>query len=354
MAVASPYQTLLVGDPLTTPFAEPATLSLLKPDQAKIWQGKVDLEVDYRAKNGQPPDHYELWVDGVPVAEAAVDEVLAWDTSLVADGYHELHLVGVEAPPREGRLSRRYWVQTNNQGLQAFLKAETPVTRYGTPFMLSGTAPQGSQIRVTAGKRKLLETSAAEGTWEAILPTTLLGLGEVTLQAIATLPSEQQVFSNPLLLKIEPGHNLPGLPDAPKGDKGLMVNLSYLDPQGKIQRKKKQVKALNGKLHKLLPKNSKLIYADIAGYFQAKSSGFHQLSIRTRGVIHIAIDDQQYSQQASPGDYGMIYLPLFLEKGWHWIHLQPAPEGFSRLQVILAGETPPTVLNDRITRSRTP
>ena len=220
--------------------------------------------------------------------------------------------------------------------------------------MLSGTAPQGSQIRVTAGKRKLLETSAAEGTWEAILPTTLLGLGEVTLQAIATLPSEQQVFSNPLLLKIEPGHNLPGLPDAPKGDKGLMVNLSYLDPQGKIQRKKKQVKALNGKLHKLLPKNSKLIYADIAGYFQAKSSGFHQLSIRTRGVIHIAIDDQQYSQQASPGDYGMIYLPLFLEKGWHWIHLQPAPEGFSRLQVILAGETPPTVLNDRITRSRTP
>ena len=45
-AVASPYQAILVGDPLTRPFADFSTPRLAQPNPDKPWQGEVQLHAE--------------------------------------------------------------------------------------------------------------------------------------------------------------------------------------------------------------------------------------------------------------------------------------------------------------------
>ena len=115
-SVASPYQALLVGDPLARPYAELLPPQLLAPDPEPPWRGVVELRVGDRPA-GQPRiGRLELWIDGRPVAEAAAGKPLRWDTRQVTDGAHELRLVAIEAGPLETRSYRRYRIHVDNGG----------------------------------------------------------------------------------------------------------------------------------------------------------------------------------------------------------------------------------------------
>jgi len=63
MSVASPYQTILVGDPLTRPYSDPIPLSLQDPDLKTPWRDTVQLEATTGKGNNARIDHLELWVD---------------------------------------------------------------------------------------------------------------------------------------------------------------------------------------------------------------------------------------------------------------------------------------------------
>jgi len=344
MAVASPYQTLLVGDPLTRPFADPVKLSLRHPATDEAWRGTVRLSVETGKDAAGRLDHLELWIDGRPVARAAPGAPLSWDTSTVADGHHELHLAAVEPPPREGRQVRRYWIRVDNHGLSATLTAAPERTPYATPFILKGTAPAGSRISIRQGRRELLAFTTDTSAWETILPTSPLGMGKVTLQAVVTTPGGREVFSNPLTLTITRAR--PERAGKPAGGhrKGLTAVLSYSDGQGHLHHEQQTVAALDGRLGHLLKKDMKLERVTLSGRFRVEQGGFQQLSIHTRGEIEVRVDGRSFRKRAPDDRYGMIYLPLFLEKGWHRLEIRPDPRGLERLQVVLAGESVPAVL----------
>ena len=354
MSVASPYQTILVGDPLTQPYADPVRLSLKQPDPAASWKGRVQIPLAMKATRNPAIDHYELWVDGRPVAEAPAGQPLTWDTTQVADGYHELHLVAVEPVPREGRSSRRYWIRVNNHNLTASLVASTIKAPYATPFILEGTAPSGSRVSIRQGTRELLSFTSDKETWESILPTSPLGLGKVTLQAEVITPSGEKILSNPLSLTITQSRPSRSHHQHRHWQPGLLAGVIYSDEKGALQSRSQTLKALNGKLGGLLPKGSKTERIQISGEFETKARGFYQFTIRTRGKIQVEVDGNPWETEI-PGDkYGLTYLPLFLEKGWHSLEILPSSRGAEKLQVLLSGTEPPVILDHKRTRSPKP
>ena len=222
MSVASPYQNILVGDPLAQPYADQSWFRLANPDPDKPWRGKVQIQLDSKGVRSQSIDHHELWVDGRSITTPSSGHSLVWNTTRVADGYHEIHIVAVEPPPREGRSSIRYWILVNNHGLAASLSARFLEAPYDTPFFLEGMAPAGSRIHILQGTRELLSFTTKNDTWEAILPTSLLGLGKVIIQAEVTTPDGKKIFSNPLILIVTRGHHSRAQPPLFQRQKGLL------------------------------------------------------------------------------------------------------------------------------------
>ncbi len=344
MAVASPYQNILVGDPLTQPFLEPVELSIRNPAIDQPWKGTVALSVKVAGSTETRIDHLELWIDGRPVARAAPGSTLEWDTTTVADGHHQLHLVAVEALPREGRHVRHHWIRVDNDGLSATLTADQDTAPYATPFFLNGTAPAGSRISIRQGRRELLSFTTDTFVWETILPTSPLGMGKVTLQAVAVTPEGKEIFSNPLTLTVTRAHLERAGANVDRHQKGLTALLVYSDDHGRLHHEKRVLSALDGRLGDLLKKNMKLERIALIGWFQVKRSGFHQLAIHTQGAIEVLVDGRSHHKTAPEDHYGMVYLPLFLEKGWHRLEIRPHPQGVERLKVVLSGESIPTVL----------
>ncbi len=351
MSVASPYQNILVGDPLAQPYADPTRLRLVSPDPDQPWRGKVQIQLNEKRPGSQSTDHYELWVDGHAVASSSTGQSLTWDTTRVADGYHEIHLVAVEPPPREGRSSRRYWIQVKNGNRIATLSAPFSEAAYGTPFFLEGMAPAGSRVRILQGTRELLSFTTKNDTWETILPSSPLGLGKVTIQAEVDTPDGETVISNPLILAITRGHHSRARSSLFQSQEGLLARVITSNEKGDLQIKKKKVPALNGKLKWLVSKGDKLEQVTFSGQFLVDTRGFHQLAIHTRGTIEIEVDDRKFQRTVPGNDYGMVYVPLFLAKGWHNLQLHPQPSGVEKLEVVLAGEQTPTILGGKRTRS---
>jgi len=114
-AVASPYQTILVGDPLARPFADFAKVRLVNPSPDSPWQGEVRLQTEIVPANPLGIARLELWIDGLPVKEVRPGEPLVWDSRSVDNGAHDLRLVAVEAGAMETRSYTRHRVQVDNE-----------------------------------------------------------------------------------------------------------------------------------------------------------------------------------------------------------------------------------------------
>ena len=97
-AVRSPYQLLVVGDPLCQPWAmipqveiaNAADSRLLEPDATL--SGRIELEPRASLPEGGLADRFELFVDGVRVAQCGLGERLSLDTTALADGHHDLRV----------------------------------------------------------------------------------------------------------------------------------------------------------------------------------------------------------------------------------------------------------------------
>jgi len=106
-SVRSPYQLLVVGDPLCQPWAKVPVVEVvvasdssnLEPDQQL--SGLVELEPRAHVPGGGTVDRFELFVDGMRLEQCGLGEHFSLDTLLMSDGYHELRVVAIESSPIE-------------------------------------------------------------------------------------------------------------------------------------------------------------------------------------------------------------------------------------------------------------
>ena len=213
-------------------------------------------------------------------------------------------------------------------------------------MVLSGKAADDSLIEIYQGSRVLGSAKVKNGYWKIILPSEKLGIGTVSLSAIATGGNGDYIYKKPVRLNIKPAPNSSKVSEDFAGEPGLLATFQYKNAVNEF----KKIDNLNGQYKNLVKKNLTLEKIRIDGQFNVTQSGFHQMTVRTKGKINIIVDGQRYQRDAPKDEYGLVYIPMFLDVGWHDISIKPAPEGFEKLTVLLSGNQVPMILGGKQVR----
>lgn len=186
-AVRSPHQLLVVGDPLCQPWGVIPEVELVTAADSRPLEpgtpltGTLELEPRASLPAGESADRFELYVDGVRVAQCGLGERLPLDTTPLADGHHDLRVVAIAATDVETQGRRIVPVTVSNHGLALTLTVEPRRVRPADTVRVS-LAGAGVESAVVYGMGRVLGRMAT-GQATIELPAELLGRGPVTLRA---------------------------------------------------------------------------------------------------------------------------------------------------------------------------
>ncbi|MFM7519034.1 MAG: hypothetical protein ACKO9B_01035 [Planctomycetota bacterium] len=187
-SIQAPYQILVVGDPLCQPWARIPDVEVVSvPDMKALTagqslSGEVLLEPRAVATGPAAVDRFEVFVDGIRLAQYGSGERFPLDTRLLADGYHDLRLVAIESSPVETQGRVVLPITTSNHGRELVLSVDpNPVDLRGN-VRIAAIGRGVDTITVFASGRVIGRISGPDG--EVEVPAAKLGLGTVTLMAI--------------------------------------------------------------------------------------------------------------------------------------------------------------------------
>jgi hypothetical protein len=186
-SVRSPYQLLVVGDPLCRPWASiPVVEAVVAPDARPLephapLTGTVELEPRATVPGGGSVDRFELFVDGVRLAQCGLGERLTVDTTQLADGHHEFRVVAIESSAIESQGRWIMPVSFANAGRTLTLDAEPRRVKPSGTVRVSVSGDGLDGVVIFAMGRVLGRTQ--EGTASIEVPAELLGRGSVTIRA---------------------------------------------------------------------------------------------------------------------------------------------------------------------------
>jgi hypothetical protein len=203
-SVSGPYQLLIVGDPLCRPWANIPEVAVEGVAPGATVRGNLSLQASAKIPGGSKIGHFELFIDGWRRAACRPAESLRFDTELLADGYHELRVVAVEAAPIE---SQGRWISsitTANHG-RKITASVTPAgsVRPGEPLVLAVESPGSIKIAVLQGSRLLGEIPGEGGRLQ--LDPATLGFGPVQLRVVGVGQggSTSYAWAEPIELVVE-------------------------------------------------------------------------------------------------------------------------------------------------------
>lgn len=333
-SVASPYQLIIVGDPLARPFARFADIGLDEPADGARVSGMLSLRPRVVPAPQRPVARVEFWIDGLPVGSSGADQAFALDTRTLADGSHELRVVAVEAGAIETRsgLVHRLWV--DNHGLSADIEEAPAVLPHGAPLRVAGSAPAAARVVIRQGARVLGETPVRGGRWSMELDSARLGVGPVVLVAVAQHADGREVRSRPLRLEVGAPAALLAAGPAPAAA-GLAVRLERVGapPQEGV------VDGLFGVLPREM-RGGRVARLSVRGAFEARAAGLHEMTVEAVGELRLSVGGRVVHEAPVAVGEGGVRLALPLAAGWHRFELSVDNPGKGFPRVVLAGPQP--------------
>jgi len=187
-SVRSPYQLLVVGDPLCQPWATvPEVEVVTAADSRRVepgatLSGTVELEPRASVANGGRADRFELFIDGIRLDSCGIGERLTLRSAELADGHHDLRVVAIGATPVETQGRAVIPVTFANHDRALTLAAEPRRVALDGRLRLTVAGRGVESVLVFAPGRVLGRVTAAEGTIE--VPAATLGPGTVSIRAV--------------------------------------------------------------------------------------------------------------------------------------------------------------------------
>ena len=348
-SVASPYQYLAVGDPLSNPYARRPVAALTVPESSDDAPLSGTVPVALRAwDEGFDPaalDRWELFVDGKRFAVLKPNEpfgggAFEWDTTAFPDGVREVTVVAVAADPAQsrGRATRAATVRNENLTVSAGAHdgaAEKvneaawgePLTVWasGSGFDLAGTDElvlrHGTE-RIGRIRSELSHESGISREIEYRVDTRPLGLGPVTLRAVVVRDGREVGRSAPLRFTVVPPPNRAATVagDVPLADGPV---LRWGEEGGE------EVQALpdglpGGWLGTAgVPGRTRFT---LSAVLKATGAGLHRLAIRSNCGVSVAVDGEPAPAMTGPtakSRAGRAWrsVPVWLEPGRHAVRL---------------------------------
>lgn len=181
-SIASPFQLLVVGDPLCQPWAQFPTVTVQGIAANQEVRGSISITPAGAAS--RPLRMIDLILDGTLIARAAPGKAINLDTSKIADGHHELRVVGVDAGPIEtqGRVIVPFTVNNHDTKLEVGV-APGATVGFDATLRLSVRQPGATAFSIQQNSRVLARVEGEAGTAEIAAAT--LGRGPTTLQAVS-------------------------------------------------------------------------------------------------------------------------------------------------------------------------
>jgi uncharacterized protein (TIGR03790 family) len=198
-SVAGPYQLLIVGDPLCQPWAAISKVTLVGIKPGDEVKGNFRVQPIVNAAPGHRVGSLELYTDGRVVARFAPGSTLDLDTTKLADGYHELRIVAVDADPIETQSRSILPIFVNNHGAAVEFTV-SPRSQASTTdkLRISVRQPGATAIVVRQNDREVARVQGESGDAEILAET--LGRGPVALQAQSE--GDKPALSAPVRLEI--------------------------------------------------------------------------------------------------------------------------------------------------------
>lgn len=332
-SVASPYQLLVVGDPLARPFASFAEVELASPSPAVPWRGSVELVPAVRPAPGHPIAHVELWVDGRPMGEGPPGRSIPLDTRALADGHHEVRLVAVEAGAIATRSYVRVPIEVDNGGRHVSVTHAPHRLRYGELVRIHGRADGARSVTLRQGTRQLERATLDGGAWTLEVASEKLGPGLVHLYPVAHFP-DGEARGEPLRMRILDPSSSPAvaLPDA--AEEGVAV---VVEGAGDVLAG--TAPGLVGRLpRELRVRRPSEIRA--RGFVEVRAAGLYEMTVEGSGRLELSMGEAFRRQLAIPKDDGAVRVPIALAVGWHPFELRLIAPASDRLRVLLGGPEP--------------
>ena len=206
-SVVSPYQLLIVGDPLCRPWADIPQVTVAPLAAQGAVQGRLAIRPAARFAAPQSAlDHFELFLDGLRVRQCPPEGTLDLDTQPLADGYHELRVVAVQKGPIRSQGRRIIEISTANHGRSITVEAlPQPAVTPDAPLVLVVNAPRAMNVGVLQGTRVVARIAGPQGRCE--IKAAMLGAGPVRLQVVGfgTGGPETNVLAKPLDVLVRDG-----------------------------------------------------------------------------------------------------------------------------------------------------
>lgn len=201
-SVASPFQLLIVGDPLCRPWARIPSVRVAGIEANSTVHGQLAIRPSV-APGGPDVDRFELFAGGLRVARCSAGGTLDLNTMQLADGNLELRVVAIDSSPIETQGEAIFNVAVNNHGLTLDLRSMPVKIREGMRIRLSAKAPGTQWIAVYQDSRQIGRITGSEG--DLTLQTDKMGTGPVLLRAVAkaTAPDRGYVVARPITVEIQ-------------------------------------------------------------------------------------------------------------------------------------------------------
>jgi hypothetical protein len=198
-SIGGPYQLLIVGDPLCQPWAaipKVAVAGIKADDKVK---GTISVTPSGLGQRGVAVGIFELYIDGRLVGRSTAGATAEIDTTKLADGFHELRVVGIESSPVEtqGRVILAFTVQNGDAALE--FKTALYRVKAGDTVKVSVRQAGATGVTIRQNSRDLASVKGEAGDVE--IAAAQLGRGPNDLQAFSEGTSP--LISAPLRIWVE-------------------------------------------------------------------------------------------------------------------------------------------------------
>ena len=209
MSLRSPAQTLLLGEPLTRPWATPLNMSLISVADEPL-SGEADFAIALFPEMPQGHFEYRVIVNGEQIPSVSPQNRFNFDSNELPDGYNEIRAVSYARVPSVHSTMDFKGIMVDNHGRSVTIltpepSGEQPGHRPLQIDIESTGEPQ--TVQLVHNFRVLAETHAATGS--LTLDPALLGAGPIQLHARAIYDDEMEVLSPPFALTLQRTPTLP-------------------------------------------------------------------------------------------------------------------------------------------------
>ena len=203
-SVSGPYQLLIVGDPLCRPWANIPQVSVTGVQPGATVKGKLSLRPSATIPSNSAIEHFEMFVDDLRMADCPKDGTLELDTTPLADGYHELRIVAVEAGliRSQGRVIVPVTTVNHGRTIEVSI-APQGTAPAGAPLVVSAKSPGSTRIAILHNSHLVGSIAGESGRVE--IDPAVVGSGPVRLRAVGIVSNDapmQYAWSPPLEVTI--------------------------------------------------------------------------------------------------------------------------------------------------------